>query len=263
MLFIRGKSGRHRRAGESRSIDRGRNDTGHVGVDGEQSLGCLHAHVVDDDGTPVAALRHVTRVRKALHQHIPRARDALRPPTSLCRLARKTVARHGRNHHVEGIGGGATMRGRVGERLDELELLDDGARPAVRDEHRQGIFVLRPHVDEVDVEAIDLGDEVRHGIEARLDFAPVIFGGPVAREFLRGRERHALRKVGDGFLLRESCCQDTPAQFGELRLRSIHLERTNRRCLHHLCGLSHRCLLSIESRSILHLRANRMPAAIR
>ena len=48
------------------------------------------------------------------------------------------------------------------------------------------MVVLRAHVDEVDVETIDLGDEIWHGIEARLDFAPVIFGGPVTREFLHG-----------------------------------------------------------------------------
>jgi len=42
-------------------------------------------------------------------------------------------------------------------------------------------------------------------------FAPVIFGGPVTREFLRGRERHALRKVRDGFPLRQPGGGDAPA----------------------------------------------------
>ena len=34
------------------------------------------------------------------------------------------------------------------------------------------------------------------------------------REFLRGRERHALRKVRDGFPLRQPGGGDAPAQFG-------------------------------------------------
>ena len=93
---------------------------------------------------------------------------------------------------------------------------------------RQGIFVLRAHVYEMDVETIDLGDEVRHGIEARLDFAPVVFGGPVTREFLHRRERHALRKVRDGFPLRQPGRVDAPAQFGQFRFRNIHMKRTNR-----------------------------------
>ena len=59
--------------------------------------------------------------------------------------------------------------------------------------------------------------KLRHGVETRLDLAPVVVGGPVAREFLHRRERHALRRVRDGFLLRESCRRDTPAQFGEFR----------------------------------------------
>src|SRR6266850_1387285 len=41
MLFIRGKTGWHRRDGESRRVDLGRNHCGHVGVDGQQFLGCL------------------------------------------------------------------------------------------------------------------------------------------------------------------------------------------------------------------------------
>src|SRR4029450_11887440 len=80
-------------------------------------------------------------------------------------------------------------------------------------------------------------------MEARLDFAPVIFRGPVAREFLRRRERHALRKVRDGFLLRKSCRRDTPSQFGEFRVRSSHLKRTNRRRFQYTCEHCHHGLL--------------------
>ena len=53
------------------------------------------------------------------------------------------------------------MGGGVGERLDDLELLDERARPAVGDDDRQRVLVLRADVDEVDVEPVDLGQEVR------------------------------------------------------------------------------------------------------
>jgi hypothetical protein len=53
------------------------------------------------------------------------------------------------------------MGGRIDERVDDLELLDDRAGPAVRDDERQRVLVLRADVDEVNVEPVDLGDEVR------------------------------------------------------------------------------------------------------
>ena len=53
------------------------------------------------------------------------------------------------------------MRRRIGQRLDDLQLLDDRAGPSVRDEERQRVLVLGADVDEVDVQPVDLGDEVR------------------------------------------------------------------------------------------------------
>src|SRR3546814_7742145 len=64
--------------------------------------------------------------------------------------------------------------GRIGQRLDDLQLLDDRSRPAVGDDDRQGILMLRTSVDEVNVELVDLGDEVREGVQLRLDLAPGI-----------------------------------------------------------------------------------------
>jgi hypothetical protein len=55
----------------------------------------------------------------------------------------------------------AAVRRGVGQSIDDLELLDDRARPAVIDDERQRVLVLRPNVDEVDVQAVDLGDELR------------------------------------------------------------------------------------------------------
>ena len=102
---------------------------------------------------------------------------------------------------MESVRGGAAVRGRIDQRIDDLQLLDDRARPAVRDDDRQRIRMLRTDVDEVDVQPVDLGDEVRQGVHPGLDLAPVVFRRPVARELLDRRELHALRKVGDGLLV--------------------------------------------------------------
>ena len=49
----------------------------------------------------------------------------------------------------------------IGERIDDLELLDDRAGPAVGDNERQRIFMFRTNVNEMDVEPVNLGDELR------------------------------------------------------------------------------------------------------
>jgi hypothetical protein len=55
----------------------------------------------------------------------------------------------------------AAMGRGVGQGLDDLQLLDDGAGPSMRDDERQGIFVLRAYVNEVDVDPVDLGEKLR------------------------------------------------------------------------------------------------------
>ena len=66
------------------------------------------------------------------------------------------------------------MRRGVGERLDDLQLLDDRARPPVRHDQRQRILVPGANVDEVDVEAVDIGEVVREGVQLGLARAPVV-----------------------------------------------------------------------------------------
>ena len=64
-------------------------------------------------------------------------RDSLRSPAGAGRFAREAVARDRRNHHVKGIRSAAAVRRGIGQRFDELELFDDGARPAVGDDDGQ------------------------------------------------------------------------------------------------------------------------------
>ena len=168
-----------------------------VDVDAEQPLGCLAAHRVRDGGAHVASLGHVARVAEAVHQLRPRARDAAVLPAELGRLAGEAVAGQGRQHQVEGVLGPSAVRGRVGERADDAEQLDDRARPAVRHDQRQGVLVLRPHVDEVDIDAVDVGRVLRQGVQLRLERAPVVIGRPVAGQLLDRRQLHALGAVGD------------------------------------------------------------------
>ena len=94
--------------------------------------------------------------------------DAAGVPAELRRLAGEAVAGHRRQHQVERVLGAAAVRGRVGERADGLEQLDDRAGPAVGHDQRQRVLVRRPHVDEVDLDPVDLGRELRQRVQPRL-----------------------------------------------------------------------------------------------
>ena len=80
----------------------------------------------------------------------------------------EAVAGQGRQHQVECVLGGAAVRGRVGQRADGLEQLDDRAGPAVRHDQRQRVLMPRPDVDEVDLDPVDLGRELRQRVQPRL-----------------------------------------------------------------------------------------------
>jgi hypothetical protein len=120
-------------------------------VNAKQFRGFLESHLLRDSIPPIAALRHISRVSKALHQHYPGTGDAGGVPAGSGRLAGKAVARHRRNHQMEGVRCARTIGRGIGQGLDDLQLLDDRAGPPVRDDERQRIFMSRTNVNEVNV----------------------------------------------------------------------------------------------------------------
>ena len=195
---------------------------------GHELRGRLDRHGVRDLSAHVAALRDVSRVSQAPHQHDPSARDAGMIPTGRRRLAREPITGDRRDHDVEGVLRAASEGRGVGERADELDLLEDRTGPPVRDDDGQRALVLRTHVDEVDVEPVDLGGELGQGVELRLALAPVVVRRPVAREVLERRERHALRRVRDGLLLRPPRGLNAPAEIVNRLLGNIDPEWAHR-----------------------------------
>ena len=61
---------------------------------------------------------------------------------------------------MERIGCAAAMRRGIGQRIDDLHLFDDRARPSVGDDERQRVLMFRTNVDEMYVQSVDLGDEL-------------------------------------------------------------------------------------------------------
>ena len=79
-------------------------------------------------------------------------------------------------------------------------------------------------MNEVNVDPIDPGDELRQGIEFRLALAPVVLGLPVAREFLNRCELHALRLIRDDFPFGPPCRRDAAFQVSERLVRKVNAE---------------------------------------
>src|SRR4249920_3328510 len=119
------------------------------------------------------------------------------------------------------------MRRGIGERLDDLQLLDDRARPPVCDDQRQRVLVPGADVDEMNVKSVDLGYEVRQGVQLGLALAPVVVRPTVARELLHRRERHTLRVVGDRLALGPPGRVYPPPQFAKFSFRKTNLKRAN------------------------------------
>ena len=87
--------------------------------------------------------------------------------------------------------------------------------------------MLRADVNEVDVDAVDLGDELRQGVQLRFDLAPVVFRPPIAHELLELCELHALRLIGNRFLVGPPRRVDAPAQIGERVVWNVDPERAD------------------------------------
>src|SRR5215204_6079936 len=100
----------------------------------------------------------------------------------------------------------------IGQRVDDLQLFNNRSWPAVADYHRERVLLLRLHMDEMDVEPVDVGYELRIAVELRLDLAPIVIACPIAGECLHRRQRHALRAVGNRFLFGPSRRENAPLE---------------------------------------------------
>jgi len=120
----------------------------------------------------------------------------------------------------------AVCRG-IGQSTDDLQLLDDRAGPSVIDDQRQRVVVLGADVNEVNVEPVNLGHEVREGVQCRLALVPVVLGRPIAREFLNHCERHALRLIRDRLFLGPTHRRDALAEVVHSLVGNVNAERAD------------------------------------
>src|SRR5688572_4171483 len=90
---------------------------------------------------------------------------------------------------------------------------------------RQGIFMLRADMDEVDVEPVDLGDEIGQRVQSGLARAPVIGACPIMGEGLASSELDALRPIVDRLAFRPSGGVDTALEVRKFLVGRMILKR--------------------------------------
>jgi len=93
---------------------------------------------------------------------------------------------------MKGFIGLAAMGRRVCQRSNDLQELDDRARPSMRQNDRQGILVLRSDVNEVDPETVNLRAKLRQPIQSALNTTPIVARAPVFNEGLCFGQRYPL-----------------------------------------------------------------------
>ncbi len=83
-------------------------------------------------------------------------------------------------------------------------------------------------MDEMNVQPVDLGEEIRQGVYLRLAFAPVVLCRPILCELLHRRELHALCVARNLFAVGPFGLRDAFLQIDKLILRSFVMERADR-----------------------------------
>ena len=176
---------------------------------------------------PVTTLCEVAVVSEAGHQHCPCIGDAFDTPARRRRLAREPETRQRRADHVKRIARLTSVVGRVGQRLDDLVELDDRSRPPVGHHEWARCSMWRSLMDEVNVDAIDGGDELVEAVQSRLSIAPVVLVAPIAAHVLDPGQRRALAPVVDGLGVGPPGLGEAMAQIVERVLRHVDSKRTN------------------------------------
>jgi hypothetical protein len=196
-----------------------------VEVDADDSVAVDAAQFAGDGRTPVAALGAEPLVAQARHELDPGVGDPACLPAGLPSGPGEPEARNARQHHVEGVGPVAAVRGRVRQRADDVQELDDRPRPAVRDDQRGGVGFGGADVCEVHMRAVDLGGELRPLVEPGLGRPPVVLVPPVPDQLPQVVRRYAVRPSHPGQLVGPAGAVEAVVEVVEVALRDVDEER--------------------------------------
>jgi hypothetical protein len=126
---------------------------------------------------------------------------------------------------VEGVGGVAAVGARIGERSDQVDVLDKRARIAMGEDQWQSMRLGRLHVKEVDRLPVDDGGELWKGVELRFLRPPVEARTPVVDEVLQVVAGNAAAPATSGELLGQAGVRQSIVEVGKIGVRDIDPKR--------------------------------------
>src|SRR6266498_1815155 len=129
------------------------------------------------------------------HQRCQCPRDTFDSPSGAGRFARKAEPRQRWADHMKCIGRTTAEPRWIGQWLDHLLKLDYRAGPSVRDKQRHRVSMRRARVNEMDIEPIERGDELREAVQLCFTNSPIVAFSPIAANVLNPRQWSALTPV--------------------------------------------------------------------
>src|SRR4030095_4501561 len=128
-------------------------------VDADHWLGIVQRHERGDPRPEISALSPIALVTQTTHEAVPQPGDVLIVHARLTGPLGEPVTRKGRDDDVKG-GTVYAVGVWIGQEWHERKELDERARPAVGQNQRNAVPVPGLLMDEVDVDAVELGAEL-------------------------------------------------------------------------------------------------------
>ncbi len=124
-------------------------------------------------------------------------RDTSDVHASFVRALREAIAGQRGDHDVKGVLLGATMTDWIAERPDNLVHLKKGARPAMRDQQRHGMWSFAFDMQKVQTKAVNGSLELWKTVQQAFLCAPVVGIAPVGHQLLEIVQGSAASAVAD------------------------------------------------------------------
>jgi hypothetical protein len=140
---------------------------------------------------------------------------------------REPIARDRGHDDIEGRAGDAMCR-RVGQEWHQRQVLDEVARPAMRQDQGDPATTARTLVHEVDTDTVDVRAVVRETVQVALVRTPVVFVSPVVDEPLEISEVRPLLPCTARRRRGPACRRQAPLQLAECLVADLNREGLDR-----------------------------------
>src|SRR5439155_5990499 len=187
-------------------------------------LGIVQGHERGNPGPEISALSPVMLVTQTTHEAVPQSGDVLIVYAHLTGPLGEPVTRKGGDDDVKGRTVNAVGVW-IGQEWHERKQLDERARPAMGQDQRNAVPVSGPLMDEVDMDAIELGLELIDRVQLALLCAPIEPVGPIRKQLFKVLKISPLLPGIPWCLIRPARVADTLSEVREDLVLDLDRER--------------------------------------